>query len=240
LIVQNSIIGVLNNKKKSGDKSKMKSLSKLLITAGMIGLATLFPAKEAQAQKLGGWLEATAGTPAENLRIYPEASLWGINAKSLIDINGYSPFSKTDVSFSGLETNSRHFTAKPVITMLKDKQDGAKMKAGLNLSYPRSKIGRGFIEASIDIENPKSKSSVYTYNGITMFRGNYFFGVFTSSPSNDFSKTYVEVEMTGPKIIKGISLYSRMNVQKGVAPSYQAGISLNPIDLYDRIKKKER
>lgn len=220
----------------------MKSLAKTLITAGIIGLATLFPTKEVHAQKLkaGGWLEATAGTPVANLRLYPSVSALGINAKSLIDINGYSPFSKTDVSVSGLETNSGYFAAKPVITALQDKTNGVKMKAGLNGSHSFSKVFNGFAEASIDIQNPMEKSELYTYHSILMDKRHILLGVFTSSPANDFSKTYAEVEMTLPRMIKGFSPYARINLQKGVAPSYQAGISLDPIEFYNTIKKNER
>ncbi len=213
----------------------MKTL-KGLLTGIAIGLASLLPMK-ANAQSIDGWLEASKGIPTNNLRLYPKLSAFGVNVKSLIDINGFYQFSKTNASYDGLKTKIDSVEINPVATLFQDEFKGTRGMAGVNVSYSIPEAF-GFAEVGINPTNAKKDSKFYTYNGLILPDSLGSIGLFTASSINDFWKmgfgsTYAEVEATGPRIYNGVSPYVRGSFAKGQAPGWQAGISINPKELIE-------
>lgn len=206
----------------------MKTLGKIL-TGMAIGLISLIPIKS-NAQSIDGWLEASKGIPTNNLRLYPRISIGPVNLQSLIDINGFYQFSKSDVYSPKLEAKIGPVSAKPVATLAQDEFNGIRGMAGLNVSY--SVPGAfGFAEVGINPTNAKGDSKFYTYNGLTLPGSLGSLGFFTASPLNNFKNTYAEVEATGSSIISGLSPYARGSFSKEQVPGWQLGISVNPKEL---------
>lgn len=215
----------------------MKKILRNIGAGVMIGALSVLPLKNANAQDINidGWLEASLGKPTANLRLYPKVNFNGLHLESLIDINGSYQFSKTDVSYDGLKTNIGPLEIKPVATLFQDEFNGSRVMVGSNLSYSIPGKAFGFAELSINPRNIKGDSAFYTYNGVILPKNLGRIGLFTSSPTNDFKSTYAELEATGPSY-KGIAPYARVNLQKGVKPTWQVGISVTPRKFFKRNK----
>jgi len=201
----------------------MKKTLKNLVALITIGLASLVPAKA----DINGWLEASLGTPAENLRLYPSASLKSVKLQSLIDINNYWKFSKTDLLHEKVKANIGGFEFKPIATFYTDPYD-KQLMAGVNASYANDR-GFGFFELSV---NPSylNKSQLFSYNSLGTKIGNL--ALFTQTANlKDFKSTYAEIEFNSNIKKNGIHPYARMNLQKGVKPTYQIGISITPREV---------
>ena len=193
-----------------------------LVTAGLVGVASILPGKSLEGQTVEGWFEATLGTPSENIRLYPRASLGPVNLQSLIDINDYWQFSKTDLYSQNIEKEMGNFALKPVLTFFQDKT-GKRIMPGINVAYGFDSFF-GFTEFSADDLNT-NKTKYYTYNGIAGEEGSC--AVFLTSSLNHWERPYVEIECTGHGF-GAISPYARVNLVKGTEPTYQAGVSVNP------------
>jgi len=212
--------------------------SKLLLILGLISGASFLPVK-ANAQTIDGWFEATKGIKqGSNLRLYPQVNIKGFNASSFIDINNFWSMSKNDISYEKIKKElGNSFVLKPVATYFTD-PNGKRIMAGPNLSYSHEKWGYGFFELSLDPSNPR-KSLLISYSGIPTKIGNL--GLFTSSPIDDMASTYTELEYTAKDIKgSGVSPYARINLQKGVKPTYQVGLSINPKKLIQRFNRGKK
>lgn len=210
------------------------------LTAGIgLGLASLLPMKNANAEKikLDGWLETSLGNPTANLRLYPEVGAYGINLKSLIDINGYYSFTQTDLSHEKLKANVLGLGIKPVLTLFTDKYE-KNIKPGLNISYAKGSFF-GSTQIGANVSNLED-STYLTYNGLMLPKNIGRVGVFATGKLKDMGSSYVELEATGPEISKGFSPYARINLQKGAKPGWQAGVSINPKRIFTSQKNKTR
>jgi len=217
----------------------MKPLSKILTIGGGIVLSSLLPMKKAKAQVIDGWFEASKGIKqGNNLRIYPRLNIKGVKAESLTDINNFYDLSKNDLSYEKLELKlGKHFILKPVLTYFID-SNGKRIMGGPNISYNHKKLGYGFFELSLDPSNLK-ESLFITYSGIPTKIGN--FGMFTFTPINDIKSTYTELEYTAKDIKDcGVSPYGRVNLMKGVKPTYQVGLSANPRKIIKKFKRNKK
>jgi len=215
----------------------MKTIKTILLA----GLLSFLPMKKTQAQDkdpvIDGWLEATAGiNQGPNLRIYPKLNVKGVKLESLTDINNFYILSKTDLSYDKLSLKlGKSFILKPVLTYFAV-PDNKRIMAGANLAYAHEKWGYGFFESSLDPSNLK-ESLLITYSGLPTKIGN--FGMFTLTPLNDIASTYTELEYTAKDIKDcGISPYARVNLQKGVKPTYQVGVSANPRKMIKKFKRR--
>ena len=199
-------------------------------------LATLMAgnvAAKAQNTTLDGWLELSAGTPGKNLRLYPELNVGPVKINSLIDINNYFQFSKTDLSTSKAQVNAGPINIKPVITAYQDQFNGLRGMLGVNGSYFIPDKLFGFAELSINPLDAKGDSKFYTYNGLFLPNNKGRLGLFTATPTNSIKDTYVELEATGPSY-RGIAPYGRINLQKGQKTTWQAGVSIKPKKVFNR------
>jgi hypothetical protein len=217
-----------------------KSLRHLLGIGAMALSAAAASPEKAEAQEVtpSGWLEASYGEPTANLRLYPQLNIGNrvINLQSLIDINDYYRFSKTDLFSSKLEARFGPVSFKPVATLFTD-PDGARIMGGPNLSYAAGPMF-GFAELSLDPEDVKGKSFFYTYNGVILPKNLGSLGLFTIGSITNIKPYYAEIEATGPRITKGLSPYVRLNLQEGENPTWQAGVSLNPREMLTPSKEK--
>lgn len=211
----------------------MGKTSKTLATLATGILASFAPIKKAEAQvDASGWLEASFGRPTANLRLYPRLNAGNgiVNLQSLIDINNYYRFSKTDVHSDKVALNFGSFSLRPYATLFTN-PDGARLRAGSNLSYSFPGKAFGFVELDFDAEG-LGESAFYTYTGAILPKSLGTIGFFTSSKLNDLKSTYAELEATGPRITEGVSPYVRVNLQKGEDTTWQVGISLDPRDAF--------
>lgn len=223
-------------------KVKMKKALRNLIIAGAMGLASLLPVKNAQSQDkapiIDGWFEATAGINQEpNLRLYPTLNIKGVKLKSLTDINGFFSFTKTDLSHSKLELKlGKYVVLKPVATFYADPYT-KKITADANITVSTDKYS-GFFELDlnpVDIKNPE----FFTYHSLATKIGS--FGLFAKVPLKDIRSTYTELEFTAKSIRDcGISPYARANFTRGVRPTYQVGISVNPRKIIKKFKRNKK
>ena len=202
------------------------------IVAGATSLGLL--AAPVAAQSLDGWLEVSAGQPTPNIRAYPSLKLSeNLTLQSLIDNNGYYPFSKTDLKDEVMKTDN--FSIGLVATLNTD-SDHKWASMGPNLSYDHEKLGYGFFELSLDLSNWR-ESLFYSYSGIPTKLGN--FGMFTFTPISDIKSTYTEIEATGNSFGEsGISPYMRTNFIGDKFLGYQAGVSVAPRKTIGWLKGK--
>ena len=217
----------------------MKTLGKALVGGGII-LSTLLPMKKAQAQApiINGWFEATAGVyQGPNLRLYPTLKVKGLKLNSLIDINNFFSFTKTDLSHDklGLKLGD-HVTLKPVATFHTNPYD-KKITLDANVTAFTDNYF-GFFEVDVnpaDLKNP----GFFTYHNISTKIGN--FGFFAMGALKDIKSAYTELGFTA-KDIKGcgVSPYVRANLMKGVKPTYQVGVSVNPRKIIKKFKRRKK
>ncbi len=190
------------------------------------------------AQNLNGWLEASAGqNPTGNLRAYPSLQISeNLILQSLIDMNNYYPFSKTDLKDEIIKTNN--FSIGPVAT-LHTNPSGKRMTVGPNISY-HGKKGFGFVELDFNPLDSKP-SEFYTYNSGFIGDGGARIGLFTASSVNDFKSTYAELEATGNDFGNtGVAPYVRANFVGGKYDGFQAGLSSRPKQTFKWLKGKGR
>jgi len=170
------------------------------------------------------------------MRLYPIVNLNGFKFDSLIDVNNFYRFSKNNFSHERLQLKiNDNYTLKPAITFHTNPFE-KKVSGDINLSY-NWKRGFGYYEINVTPSNTKD-TEFYTYDSLNMGIGNL--GLFTTGKINDANNTYAEIGFTGRDIKRtGISPYLRINVQKGVKPTYQAGISVNPRNVIKRFNRKK-
>jgi len=215
----------------------MKTLTKI-ITIGSILLSSLLPIKKVQAQNIDGWFEASKGIKqGNNLRLYPTLNVKGVKLSSLIDINNFFSFSKTDLSYDKLALKlGEHVVLKPVATFHTNPY-GKKVTGDVNLTAFTDNYF-GFFEVDVnptDLKNPE----FFTYHNLTTKIGN--FGFFAMGSLKDIKSAYTELEFTAKDIKDcGISPYARVNLMKGVKPTYQVGASINPRKLIKKFKKNKK
>lgn len=219
----------------------MKKTLTNLIAAGMLGLASLFHVKNAQAQDkapiIDGWFEATTGiNQGPNLRLYPTLKVKEFKLDSLTDINGFFSFTKTNLSHSRLELKlGEYITLKPVATFHANPYT-KKVTADANITASTDKYF-GYFEVDLnpaDLKNPE----FFTYHNLATKIGN--FGIFAMGPLKDIKSAYTELEFTAKGIRDcGISPYTRANFMKGVRPTYQVGISVNPRKIIKKFKRNK-
>lgn len=207
-----------------------KTLRNLILVTGMIGLASILSVKQAKAE-IGGWLEASLGQPTKNLRLYPSISGKSLKLQSLIDNNGYYRFSKTDLFYDKLKASIGPFAFKPVGTLFTDPYD-KQIMGGVNASWGNNK-GFGFFEIAAGAKTLGSPK-LYSYNSVNLPSGLGRVGLFSAGSITDMINTYFEVEATGPRFARGISPYVRANLQNGVKPGFQGGVSVTPRELIGR------
>ncbi|MEK6823935.1 MAG: hypothetical protein AABY06_02765 [Nanoarchaeota archaeon] len=194
--------------------------------------------KKPRTISIDGWLEVTKGIEqGNNLRLYPSLKIKNFKASSLIDINKFYSFSKNDLTYEKAKLKiNNELSLKPIGT-LHTKPNETKATLDANLTYASDNYF-GYVEVDVnplDTKQPK----FYTYHDFATKFGN--FGFFATGKIKDLENTYVEIQFTGKSIKKsGISPYVRANLQKGVKPTYQAGLSINPrksIKFLNNIKK---
>ncbi len=211
----------------------MKDIRNKLITGALALSITISPLKKIFGE-INGWFEATKGIEqGNNLRVYPEISLGNLKYNSLIDVNKFYPFGKHDFSHEKIKIQiNKNYFLKPLVTLHTNNFE-KKVTAGANLSYNWQK-GFGFYEMAFDFQNPKNPL-FFTYDALSTKIGNI--ALFTAGTIKDLDKTYSEVEFTGKEIANfGVSPYVRGNFQKGVKPTYQIGISVQPKKVIQRIQ----
>ena len=214
----------------------MKTINKLLIGGGIF-LSSLLPMKKVQAQNIDGWFEASKGIKqGNNLRLYPTLNVKGVKLSSLIDINNFFSFSKTDLSYDKLALKlGEHVVLKPVATFHTNPY-GKKVTGDVNLTAFTDNYF-GFFEVDVnptDLKNPE----FFTYHNLTTKIGN--FGFFAMGSLKDIKSACTELEYT-MKDIKdcGISPYARINLMNRVKPTYQLGVSFNPRKFISKISKNK-
>ena len=184
---------------------------------------------------INGWFEATKGIyQGNNLRIYPELHIKDIKANSLIDLNNFYSFSKTDLSYEKAKVKiGKNLNLKPVLT-LHTSPDEIEGTINAKLTCEKGNYF-GFFEIDVnplDVKQPQ----FFTYHDFATKFGNL--GIFATGKIKDLRNTYTEIQFTGKQIKKsGISPYIRMNAVKGSKPTYQLGISLNPKTFYKILQK---
>ncbi len=217
----------------------MKIRNKILGT-GLLALLSLAPTKKVQAQDpvIDGWTEVTAGIKqGPNLRLYPRVNLKGFNASSLTEINDFYSFTKNEFSHDKLELKlGEHAILKPVATFFANPYT-EKITVDANVTAFTDNYF-GFFEVDVnpaDLENPE----FYTYHNLATKIGN--FGFFATGLLKDIKSTYTELEFTAKDIKDcGVSPYARVNLQKGVKPTYQVGISTNPRKMIKKFKRNKK
>jgi len=214
----------------------MKTLKKLLIGGGIF-LSSLLPMKKSQAQIMDGWFEASKGIKqGNNLRLYPSLTIKDVNLKSLIDLNNFYSFSKTGLSYNKLKVEvGSSVEIKPTLSLFAIPEK-TQFLIGPNVSYSKGN-SFGFFELGID---PNIKESrLFSYNSLGTPLGNL--ALFTQTSLKDIKSTYAEIEFTSKDIKdSGVSLYGRTNLMKGMKPTYQAGVSVNPRKLIKKFKRNKK
>ena len=213
----------------------MKESLKKGITIAAISLS-LLPQK--LYSQIGGFIEATKGlNQRDNLRFYPDLKVKGFNLKSLIDQNDFWKFSKTDLVYDGARMKvNDNITLEPQISFHTNPLE-KRATANLYADYFKG----NFFRKSTFAVDPKNlgQPDFFTYNGFTLPIGSV--AAFATGKIRDPKNTYVELEFTGNDIKgSGISPYIRANLQKGVKATGQVGLSLNPIKMWQRIRKGKR
>ena len=216
----------------------MKTIRALLLA----GLISFLPIKNISAQDkepvIDGWFEATAGIhQGPNLRLYPTLKVKGFKLNSLTDINNFYSFTKTDLSHDKLALKlGEHVVLKPLATFHANPHK-AKVTLDANVTASTDNYF-GFFEVDVnpaDIKNPE----FFTYHNLATKIGN--FGFFALGALKDIKNTYTELEYTAKDIKDcGISPYARVNLQRGVKPTYQLGISANPGKIMNKIKNRSK
>lgn len=209
-------------------------MSKLkhLLTIGAITLSSILPIKT-NAQSIDGWLEATKGIEqGSNLRLYPLVNVQGVQYSALIDVNNFYRFSKNDFSHKDLESQVGPIKLKPMLTF---HASPSRKRATIDVNASYFKNGSfGFVELDKDVSNT-GDWNLYSYNSLATPLGNL--ALFTSSSVRDLKSTYAEVEFNIRQIF-GANPYARVNLQEGVKPTYQFGISISPKKLIKKLRKK--
>jgi len=134
---------------------KVKNNLAKAVGIGLSFLLTFLPIKGEEAKIIDGWVESTAGIEqGPNLRLYPRVNVEGTKLESLIDINDFYAFSKTDISHDKLEVKlGDNFILKPVATFHTNSYE-KQITGDVNITASTNNYF-GFFEVDVNPKNLK-------------------------------------------------------------------------------------
>ena len=130
-----------------------------------------------KAISVDGWFEATKGIyQGNNLRLYPQIGIKNFKAISLVDVNNFYSFSKTDLSYEKAKVKiGKSLDLKPVLTL---HTKPGETKGTINSKFTCVKGNYfGFFEVDINPLNPK-EPHFFTYHDFATKFGNL--GIFAT------------------------------------------------------------